>query len=77
MVTPAVSPRVAGELLALLIAAGNANNAAARYLSGCTCGHPDTLHDLNRKGQRTACSVSTGPAAVPCGCPVFAPITTT
>lgn len=45
----------------------------------CTCGHVVELHDLverRRKGVtvrvRTACSVSTGRKATPCGCLAYA-----
>lgn len=34
----------------------------------CTCGHLEQNHNLSSNGSRTACSVSNGPTAVPCGC---------
>jgi hypothetical protein len=34
----------------------------------CRCRHLDLSHNLAASGARTACSVSTGPKATPCGC---------
>lgn len=74
-----LSPKVAGELLALLTAAGRAAEEASRFLgSACsTCGHPETSHDLDRKGRRTACSVTTGPTGDRCACRAHHPLTGT
>jgi hypothetical protein len=36
------------------------------------CAHLDVLHDISKTtGRRTACSVSSGPKATPCGCKTF------
>lgn len=36
------------------------------------CGHLDVFHDISKTTrQRTACSVSSGPKATPCGCRRF------
>jgi hypothetical protein len=37
----------------------------------CRCEHLEQSHDLNKRGERTACSVSSGPTAVRCGCKKF------
>lgn len=38
----------------------------------CQCGHLDVFHDISKTTrQRTACSVSSGPKATPCGCRRF------
>lgn len=38
----------------------------------CVCKHGRGMHNLSPStGRRTACSVSDGPKAVPCGCPSF------
>jgi hypothetical protein len=34
----------------------------------CRCRHLDLSHNIAASGTRTACSVSTGPKATPCGC---------
>ena len=75
---PALSPAVAGQLLALLCAAGEANRRAAYALAhACAaCGHDDTAHDLDKRDHRTRCSVTAGPTGTRCPCPAWAPITT-
>lgn len=69
-----LSARAAAELLALLIAAGSANQAAARYLTGCLCGHVEASHDQRANGSRGRCTVAAGTAGNRCDCPAFAPI---
>lgn len=50
---------------AALTAAGETTNPGRP----CQCGHLDVLHDISKQSkQRTACSVSSGPKATPCGC---------
>lgn len=39
----------------------------------CRCGHGVAMHDLNRKGERTACWVIIGPKGVRCLCRMFWP----
>lgn len=39
----------------------------------CTCGDLEAAHAIRSNGSRGACSVSRGPAAVPCGCKTFTP----
>lgn len=42
----------------------------------CECKHLDVLHDISKTTKRrTACSVSCGPKAAPCGCKKFDPST--
>jgi len=41
----------------------------------CECKHLELLHNLTDSKRRTACSVSTGPKATPCGCRSFAAAT--
>lgn len=38
----------------------------------CKCGHGLVFHNLSAKSERTACSTSTGPDAVPCRCRRYA-----
>jgi hypothetical protein len=37
----------------------------------CRCGHGVAMHDLNRKGERTACFVMLGPKGIRCMCKEF------
>lgn len=37
----------------------------------CECKHGRGMHNIRTNGSRSACSVSDGPKATPCGCPSF------
>jgi hypothetical protein len=40
----------------------------------CVCGHGEAFHNLSTdKSRRTACSVTEGRTAVPCGCRRYEP----
>lgn len=68
-----LNPRVAAELIGVLLAAGEACDRAARCLEhGCGCGHGEAAHDLSRDGDRTRCSVTGRDGR--CGCPRYTPI---
>ncbi len=53
---------------------------AVRSLLGavCVCSHGEGMHAFGTRkadlGQRTSCSVSTGPRGVPCDCTHFEPV---
>lgn len=47
------------------------DRSPARPGRRCMCGHVLVLHDISKTGQRSRCSVSSGPKATRCGCRKF------